>query len=796
MRHISSLVDDAHKSFDLYGDEFVQEIWKDKYFQPGEQSPRDVFERVAKAVVPASHAYGKYQKEIFNLMCDGILMPAGRILAGAGTKKNVTLMNCYVMDTIGDDMASIMRVLSESAATQQQGGGIGMDFSTLRPEGSIVHGVGSDASGPLKFMDMWNSMCSSLMNAGARRGAMMAVMRCDHPDIIKFIQAKRQAGRFTNFNVSVLVTDDFMRAVRNDDYWYLVSEHPCMDPEFKYPHLIGTHTSGPGTNGKYVWGVLKARELWDLILKNTYEHAEPGVIFIDRINNENNLQYCETISATNPCGEQPLPPYGACDLGAINLARLVLHPFTNHAEIHWTLLSHAVGNGVRFLDAVIDASNYPLKQQADEMRSTRRIGLGITGLGDMLIQLGLRYGSSSAVAMVDQVMKHIATIAYQTSAYCAKDLGTFPKCSILDLEQRPFINKLPKEVRKAIGEYGLRNGVLLTVAPTGTTSIAFGNVSSGLEPNFEFEYKRRVRLRDGSFSEPKVCKSFIARFYDHVKGTVNKEVVQNEAVWASANDLAVQDHLKVQGAVQYWVDASVSKTINCPVEITYEEFKQVYSDAYDMGCKGCTTYRPSEVRGAILETLDKKLMDATEPKPEPEPVTERAEAQVARPEALPGVTYKIKHPMLMSAIYVTVNSKNGKPWEVFIASKDAHFAEWTISLSVLISKLLQLTGDVSLVAKELREVQLSDKVLWANGKQYSSIVSRIGDILEETIDHQQPGLERAVPSEVAADKQVVVKEDGLTKVFSWSTCKRCKSTNVVKQSGCDVCRDCGFSACG
>ena len=565
-----------------------QQIWDMKYRlkrpdgAPVDKTVEDTFARVAKALAAVESSPADWESDFEDALSDYRFLPAGRILSGAGTERDVTLFNCFVMGQIPDDMSGIFEALREAAITMQQGGGIGYDFSTLRPKGAPVKGVGADASGPLSFMDVWDSMCRTIMSAGSRRGAMMAVMRCDHPDIEAFIEAKQEAGRLRMFNLSVLVTDAFMEAVKQDLSWQL--------------RFDGT-----------VYGSLPARELWDKIMRATFAYAEPGVIFIDRINRLNPLSYCETIHATNPCGEQPLPPYGACLLGSINLARLVSDPFTEAASVPRDAISGLVTTAVRMLDNAIDASRYPLPEQAAEAARKRRIGLGITGLADALIMCGARYGSADAVVLTREWLETVQRAAYLASAGLAQEKGAFPLYDRDAYLATEGISRLDEDVREAIAVKGVRNALVTSVAPTGTISLLADNVSSGLEPVFSFSYNRHVLMPDGSRREEEVS-DYAYRLYRRMFGG-NRPLTE---AFVDAQALTPADHLVMQAAVQEFVDSSISKTINCPENISFEDFKDIYIQAYDLGCKGCTTYRPNEVTGAVLEAKSAEPAQAGE----------------------------------------------------------------------------------------------------------------------------------------------------------------------------------------
>ncbi|MEE8438707.1 MAG: adenosylcobalamin-dependent ribonucleoside-diphosphate reductase, partial [Micropepsaceae bacterium] len=589
------------------------EIWDMKYrFKDPDGTPIDanLADSWARIALAAAKAETPTQQSEWALAFAGALaghrfLPAGRILAGAGTGRSVTLFNCFVMGQIEDDLASIFAHLREAALTMQQGGGIGYDFSTLRPKGAEVKGVGADASGPVSFMDVWDSMCHTIMSAGARRGAMMGTLRCDHPDIEDFVSAKRDPKRLRNFNLSVLVTDAFMEAVEQDSAWPLVFE-------------------GKTTR------TVEARALWDHIMRTTYDVAEPGVIFIDRINAQNNLSYCETIYTTNPCGEQPLPPYGACLLGSINLARLVEQPFTEEARLDEVELARLTRIAVRMLDNVIDISRFPLRVQAEEAKAKRRLGLGVTGLADALIFCRTRYGSVESLALIERWLKIIRDTAYAASAAIAKEKGPFPLFEAKAYLARPNIKALPEETIEAIADHGIRNGLLTSIAPTGTISLFAGNVSSGIEPVFAHSYTRRVLMADGSKREEKV-EGYAYRIFREIFGA--DEPLPDYFV--TTQGLKPEDHIAVQAAAQKYIDSSISKTINCPRDISFEAFKDIYRSAYAQACKGCTSYRPNEVTGAVLETAAAANSAPILP---PTPVDEYLSTPIAAPVIVPSAS--------------------------------------------------------------------------------------------------------------------------------------------------------------
>ena len=557
----------------------AEQIWNDKYRlkefdgTPIDNTVQDTWHRIATALAEAEPTQMRthYRAEFYSALADFKFIPAGRITAGAGSARSVTLFNCFVMGTIPDSLGDIFAMLREAAMTMQQGGGIGYDFSTLRPSGAEVKGVAADASGPLTFMDVWDSMCRTIMSAGSRRGAMMATMRCDHPDIIEFIEAKRDPKRLRHFNLSVLCTDEFMAAVKEDG-----------DFDLKFDGVV--------------YKTLKARVLWDKIMMSTYGFAEPGVLFIDQINKRNNLNYIESIAATNPCGEQPLPPYGACLLGSINLCALLTKDFCiDEAE-----LTQTVRTAVRMMDNVVDVSRFPLPQQEAEAQAKRRIGLGVTGVGSALALGGIKYGSDAAVAWIDHVMGTIARTAYEASADLAAEKGSFPALDIDAYLATDNMQAMPKATQDYIRWNGIRNGLLTSIAPTGTISLYAGNVSSGIEPIFAMEYERKVLQKDGSH-RIELVQDYAARKWRERNGDA-----PFPESFVTAQTLSPNDHLRMQAAAQRWVDSSISKTINVPEDIPFDEFKQVYMDAYYLGCKGCTTYRPNDITGSVISVKEEE----------------------------------------------------------------------------------------------------------------------------------------------------------------------------------------------
>lgn len=1150
-----------------------QRIWDMKYRYRNGSGPLDAdldatWWRVARALAAPERDPERWAKRFHEALADFKFLPAGRVIAGAGTGRTVTLFNCFVMGAIPDDMSGIFENLREAALTMQQGGGIGHDFSTLRPQGAPVKGVGADASGPLSFMDVWDAMCRTIMSAGSRRGAMMATLRCDHPDIEAFVEAKRDARRLRMFNVSVLVTDAFMQAVKDDADWNLVF-------------------------GGQTFKTVKARALWERIMRATYEVAEPGVIFIDRVNRRNNLHYCENIQATNPCvtaetwvqtaegprqvadlvgrpfvalvdgkshpsgqagffatgtkpvlrlrtaaghslrltadhrvlkvgrltrwsretewaaagelkagdqivlhdhrraaqwdgahteaegyllglllgdgtlkddkavisawkpaqaangvaepsgvegimeaalsaartlphradfngwvevrgraewrlslgavktlagtlglapgrktmtpaiektssafhcgllrglfdtdgsvqgtqakgisvrlaqndlaaleavqrmllrlgivssicrerraagqrpmpdgkgglrlydcaaqhelviagdnvglfaesigfadhdkalrlktllsayrrqpnrerfvaevesveadgaadvydvqipgvnafdanglyahncGEQPLPPYGACLLGSINLAALVKNPFTADAQLDLEALERLVPTAVRMLDNVIDVSRFPLPQQDKEAKAKRRIGLGVTGLADALIFCGVRYGSSDAVRLTREWLGAVQRFSYLASADIAAEKGFFPLYERTRFLSGETVRGLPEDVRTAIGRYGIRNALLNSIAPTGTISLLADNVSSGIEPVFAFSHVRHVLQPDGSKREEKV-EDHAFRTWRALRGN---EAPPTE-VFVDAQTLTPADHLAMQAAAQAFVDSSISKTINLPRDISFEAFKGVYEEAYAQGCKGCTTYRPNDVTGAVLEVAPAEAtVSAAEPMPVdevpkalvPAPSRDPAVVYIAqpldRPEELPGRTYKIKWPGSDHAIYITINDvmQDGRrrPFEIFINSKNMEHYAWTVALTRMISAVFRRGGDVSFVVEELKAVFDPRGGQWMEGRYVPSLLAAIGGVIERHLVEigflapaERPRLTDVLEPKMrvaAGTREATGGGEGAVPTAAMGQCPNCGAAALTHQEGCDVCLNCGYSRCG
>ena len=1015
----------------LLADPLIHDVWRDKYRYGAESSQSDTLRRVADALYIGDPSQ-ESKTEALNLMLAGHLIPAGRIIAGAGTGRAVTLINCYVNETVQDSIPGIQRAISRAAFTMQQGGGIGTDWSTVRPAGAVVRRTGSVSSGMLPFMDQMDAMCRTVSSAGTRRGAMMGTLRDDHPDLLDFIRAKRMPGRLTQFNVSVLVSQWLMNAVAEDKEWDLGFHVPRADgnhiavrgdKSFPYDAIdydneyhVTNATLGRSQMPWYVYQRVRARDLWDELMRSTYTYAEPGVIFIDRVNERNNLNYCEEIRCTNPCftgdtrvwtidgpkrfdelavntdsvrvltltdrgsvcfetmhrprltqrnaklvlvtlefkqegqpwawvyttctpghewflksevkrradellegdelyhayqgnlgsdfslrvqsvkhiptranvycgtvpgtgrffiqfegtgvgalvsncGEQPLPPNGQCDLGSVNLAGLVRHPFTSHARFDNDTYKRAIAAGVRLLDNVLDVTNYPLEAQREEAHAKRRIGLGVTGFADCLLQLGITYGSEASVKMANDLSWTLREYSYLASAKLANERGSFPLYDAEKIQESHNVQRLTSNARDLIRLLGLRNGVLNTVAPNGTITLAFaGNSGSGIEPVFAFEKaSRKVRQADESFVVYETV-NYSYRLWEALHGPTPRDRLP--PYFVGAMDVAPEAHVRVQAAWQEHIDSSISKTINCATDLTYDEFKNVYTLAYELGCKGCTTYRfdPAAGRGSVL-ALAEEAPGHTDLMVSPEAIDEAlarfkadindASAQIGelsddfrngmafaeatfrqneadqkelspmrltaevrgRPHRADGSTYKIKWPLTGSNWYVTVTRDDaGAPLELFISTRETDQQEWVQALSCTITAILRRGGDFRFLIQELKQVsaatgaaflQIGDNA--EHPTRYPSVVAAIGAVLDAETKRLSSGggimqtvMTQAIAEVASGFNEAATDAERRARavVSRVLDCPTCGASPLVHESGCGVCKTCGYSECG
>ncbi|MCU0585588.1 MAG: adenosylcobalamin-dependent ribonucleoside-diphosphate reductase [Desulfobacterales bacterium] len=653
-----------------------RDVLLEKYAKADETAIADIQARVAKALAIGEYDPGYYAAQFRKAQECGFI-PAGRISSAAGTDLQATLINCFVQP-VGDAMRGkedgkpgIMDALAEAAETMRRGGGVGYDFSAIRPKGALVKGTASRASGPVSYMRVFDRMCETVESAGARRGAQMGVLRCDHPDILEFVHAKDRPGELSNFNLSVGVLDALMVSVEDDAPWELVHRAEPGEEQKR----AGAYQR---QDGVWVFRTLRARDLWEEIMRSTYDHAEPGVLFLDRANANNNLAYCETFEAVNPCAEEWLPDYGCCCLGSLDLTRFIHDPFMETAGCAWTAFDEVVAVAVRMLDNVLDVTHWPLAQQRSEAQDKRRIGLGFLGLGDALVMLGLRYDSDAARMWAARLAQRMRDAAYRASVDLAKEKGAFPLFDAEKYLASGFAQSLPEDLREDIRRYGIRNSHLLAIAPTGTISLAFAdNASNGIEPAFSWTYNRKKRMPDGTTQEYVVEDHAYRRW--RMRGG---DVDRLGEPWVTALDIAAMDHMAMVAAVQPFIDSAISKTVNVPEAYPYEAFQDLYLEAWKAGLKGLATYRPNPVTGAVLTVAPASVQDSQEHQdllsdqdrrvrleavPEPALASLRWQHRPRPADGNPAWTFMVDHPRGSFAIFVG-HIENGirSPFEVWI----------------------------------------------------------------------------------------------------------------------------------
>jgi ribonucleoside-diphosphate reductase alpha chain len=749
------------------------EIWNRKYRYEGsngvpeDKTVEETWSRVARAAAAKEKDKKLWEKNFLEILNGYRFLPGGRILSNAGTARSaVTMFNCYVMNKIDDSIEGIFDVVKDSAVTQKQGGGVGFDFSTLRPANSHIKGCEAKSSGPISFMQVMDSTCRTIMSAGQRRGAQMAVLRCDHPDVEEFITSKHKNSNLQMFNLSVAVTDKFIKAVKNNEKWDLVF------------------------NGN-VYKTLNAVDLWELIMKSTYDYAEPGFILIDRVNQMNNLYYCEKICATNPCGEQPLPPYGACLLGSVNLTQFVSSPFTPKAKIDFSGIEKTVRTAVRFLDNIVEISGYPLEKQKEEAISKRRMGLGITGLADLLILMRMRYGSPESIKTSADIMKTITYSAYDASIGLGREKGVFPTFDPSRYPKGQFISSLPKEIQKSISKHGLRNSHLTSIAPTGTISLFAGNISSGIEPVFALTYDRKIRnTTEHDFTVVEVSD------YAYRKFKTENQDSKIPGYFVTADQVPPEEHVKIQAEIQKYVDSSISKTINVPTDYPYEKFKDIYMFACDHGLKGCTTFRPSDKIAGILVKKDEG---------QPKNGKNAVIPDLPRPKELEGTTYKIKTPLAPDALYLTINDiieeETGKrrPYELFINTKNLQHLSWIVAMTRLISAVFRKEPDPSFLVDELKSIYDPNGGYFSEGKYIPSLAADIGLVIEKHLTKigmiKKKENVAGVPLSPVPPEKSKKKQDK-TQNKNLMICPQCNDKSLYFQENCLKCLSCGYSKCG
>ena len=805
------------------------DVLTEKYLKPGETGIEDLFARVARALasVEKEADRAKYETIFLENLYAGAI-GAGRIMSAAGTDIQATLINCFVQPVgdciqgVDDDgYPGIYEALREAAETMRRGGGVGYDFSRIRPRGAGVKGTASMASGPCSYINVFDQSCSTVESAGARRGAQMGVLRVDHPDVMEFITAKRTPGRWNNFNVSVGMTDTFMEALIADQPWELV------------------HTAKPGkglvdkgafqrADGKWVYQTLKARELWDTVMRSTYDFAEPGILFLDNINQDNNLRYCETIAATNPCGEQPLPSYGCCDLGPIILTRFVRHPFgfDGVASFDFEAFEKSVAIQVRALDNVLDVTYWPLPQQREESASKRRIGVGFTGMGNTLAMLCLRYDKAEGREMATRIATSMRDAAYTASVALAQEKGAFPKFDADGyLGAGTFASRLPAALQKSIRKHGIRNSHLLSIAPTGTVSLAFAdNASNGIEPPFSWMYKRKKREGDGSFTEYSV-EDHAWRLYHELGGDVNKL----PDYFVSALDMSATDHIAMMEAVQPFVDTAISKTVNVPADYPYDDFKNLYQQAYNARLKGLATYRPNAILGSVLHVTPTEAEAAPAASAAPAPVVDPMRTVIERrPQgALSAVAEKIDYwtqeghktlYLLVSFLPVPVPGGGtvDRAIEFFMPVGQSGESQQWITSSM---RLLSLAARGGFLERALSDMR---KVAWDRGpvrlgthqkedgtqvpmwhdSEVAAVAFAIQNIQAQRNSTQTNNYNRrATDVQSESDTLLPQQESALASaplpVMAGKKCGECGAHAVIRKDGCDYCTQCGhMGTCG
>ncbi|WP_186424997.1 adenosylcobalamin-dependent ribonucleoside-diphosphate reductase [Cupriavidus metallidurans] len=729
------------------------EVLQEKYAKGEEQTIDDVRRRVARAlaeVEPADKREAWASRFLWAL--EGGFVPAGRINSAAGTGIQATLINCFVQP-VGDSVSqvrggkpSIYTAVAQAAETMRRGGGVGYDFSSIRPGGALVRATHSRASGPVSFMKVFDASCATVESAGARRGAQMGVLRCDHPDIESFIHAKDR-GDLTNFNISIGVTDEFMQAVAADGEIELIHEaEPGADDI-----AAGAYRRD---DGQWVYRRVPARRLWDQVMQATYDHAEPGILFLSRINADNNLYYCETIEATNPCAEQPLPSYGCCCLGSINLTRFVRRPFTDQASFDFEAFAEVVRVSTRMLDNVLDITYWPLPEQQAEAQAKRRIGLGFLGLGSALVMLGHRYDTDAARSLAGRISETMRDHAYLASVELAEEKGRFPLFDADAYLSGGFVSRLPEPIRDAIREHGLRNSHLLSIAPTGTITLAFAdNASNGIEPAFSWTYNRRKRMPDDSYRTFEVA-DHAWRLYRHMGG----DVEQLPESFVTALQMSAIDHMRMLEAVQPYIDTSISKTVNVPEDYPYEAFRNLYLEAWKAGLKGLATYRPNQVLGAVLSVTP--AATAATATTAPAPATPSEDDPLTRPFGsrplgdLEGVTSKVEYLTYEGhkTVYLTVNFMQvsgtvggqsvtiERPIEFFMpAGQRSEGQQWITSTMRLLSMVARSGGPIAKALADMRNV------VWDKGTvRYGSLVRQDGTEVPRFHDSEVAALSYAI----------------------------------------------------
>jgi ribonucleoside-diphosphate reductase alpha chain len=807
------------------------DVLTEKYLKPGETSAEDVYLRVARALASVEAVAEQADYEalfLANLRAGAI--GAGRIMSAAGTSIQATLINCFVQPVgdciqgVDDDgYPGIYEALREAAETMRRGGGVGYDFSRIRPRGAEVKGTASMASGPCSYINVFDHSCATVESAGARRGAQMGVLRIDHPDVLEFITAKRMPGRWNNFNVSLGVPDSFMHALEQNLPWELVHRA-------KPGSALEARGAWQRTDGLWVYQTLAARELWDIVMRSAYDFAEPGMLFLDQINQDNNLRYCEDIASTNPCGEQPLPPYGCCDLGPIILPRFVSHPFDvgGAAAFDFDAFAAVVMTQVRALDNVLELTFWPLPQQRAEAAAKRRIGVGFTGMGNVLTLLCLRYDEAAGRDMAVRIATCMRDAAYTASIALARERGSFPRFDVEGyLEEGTFASRLPVALQEAIRTYGIRNSHLLSIAPTGTVSLAFAdNASNGIEPSFSWVYRRKKREADGRTTEYAV-EDHAWRQYQALGG----DVANLPEYFVSALQMSAQSHIAMMQAVQPLIDTAISKTVNVPADCPYDVFSGLYQQAWEAGLKGLATYRPNAILGSVLDASPTPVASHTPahtpPHTSPAAVPKACPASTdpmrsvieRRPKgALPAVAEKIEYWTQEGhkTLYLVVS------FLPMPSGDEGHFVQRAIEFFMPLGqsgesqqwitssmRMLSLAARGGFLERALRDMR---KVAWdrgpvrlgthekADGSRvplwHDSEVAAIAYALQQIIaQRSQVGVPQLLAA--AASAEHISEELASPPAMVGKKCAECGAYAVIRKDGCDYCTQCGYiGSCG
>jgi ribonucleoside-diphosphate reductase alpha chain len=806
--------------------------------KPLETKPEQMFARIAKhiaSVEPTAELQGEWEGKFRDLMDDWKYVPGGRIYTGAGTGQNLTFYNCYVIPSPKDSRGGIFETLSQMAEIMSRGGGVGINVSSLRPRYAYVKGVNGRSSGAVSWASLYSFVTGLIEQGGSRRGALMLILNVWHPDVIDFINSKKEAGKITNANISVGITDDFMQAVKEDKPWDLVFPD-TQDPLYKN-HWDGDMTKWKNLGGKVIkHKTVRAADIWENIIASAWTSAEPGVYFIDKANHLSNSWYFAQLPCTNPCGEQPLPAWGVCNLGHVNLAK---HVDYQGKDVDWNKLKTTVAYAVRFQDNVIDATPYFFEENFKQQMSERRVGMGTIGLAEMLIYLDLRYGSPEAVRFIDKLYQFIAITAYETSVDLAREKGTFPQFDSQKYLESGYMKNMPEYIRHLVGKYGIRNVTIMTQAPTGTVGTMVGT-STGIEPFFSWTYFRKSRLG--------VHQEHIKLAKDWLDAHPGEKLPDH---FVTAMELTPEEHVRVQAAVQRWTDSAISKTVNAPEDYTVEQTKKLYELMYDLGCKGGTIYRDGSRDEQILAVdhkklgkdvaaeMDKKMAAAPkiqdvpvqpqpqpqprvpepvtpQPTPPPPPATPNPVMKVAprrRPDVMHGSTYKIT--TAYGNLYVTVNEDESGPFEVFsqLGKAGGFFGAQTEAICRMISLSLRSGIGIADVVDQLKGIRGPDPV-FHNGERILSLPDAIANVLETHIKRGQKELQldftklaepkkkeevpvfEAVTQDLkTSSTSVVAQRTSIADMGHAPACPDCSSMLVMAE-GCMKCEMCGYSKCG